>query len=171
MKQRSLLLLLLLSLSSCHVGRFFVWNFADIRDYKKFPSQPVAASATPFYFKDGNAQTLRLPKYIHYKNDSLPFEDRIEKDGTVAFLIIRNDSILYEKYFNHYDSSDVVPSFSAAKSFVSALIGIAIDEGKIKSIHDPITNYLPELKDPGIKRSPLNTCCRCGRGLSSTSRM
>ncbi len=165
MKQRSLLLLLLLSLSSCHVGRFFIWNFADIRDHKKFPSQPVAASATPFYFKDGNAQTLRLPKYIHYKNDSLPFEDRIEKDGTVAFLIIRNDSILYEKYFNHYDSSDVVPSFSAAKSFVSALIGIAIDEGKIKSIHDPITNYLPELKDPGYKKITIEHLLQMRSGI------
>jgi len=72
-----------------------------------------------------------MSKYLTYKNDSLPFEKHIEKDGTVAFLVIRNDSILYEKYFNKYESSDVVPSFSAAKSFVSALVGIAIDDGKI----------------------------------------
>jgi CubicO group peptidase (beta-lactamase class C family) len=63
----------------------------------------------------------------------------------VAFLIIRNDSILYEKYFNGRNEESFVPSFSAAKSFVSALVGIAIGEGKIKNVDQSITDYLPEL--------------------------
>lgn len=155
----------MLIISSCHVGRFFIWNFADIRDYKKFPSQEVANSATPFHFEYGDSKSLRLPKYIYTKNDSLPFEERIEKDGTVAFLVIRNDSVLYEKYFNNYDSSNIVPSFSAAKSFVSALIGIAIDEGKIKSIHDPITDYIPELKDPGYKKITIEHLLQMRSGI------
>jgi CubicO group peptidase (beta-lactamase class C family) len=55
--------------------------------------------------------------------------------------------LIYEKYQDDYDTSSVVASFSVAKSYVSALIGIAIGEGKIKSEDDPIVNYLPELKD------------------------
>jgi len=106
-----------------------------------------------------------MSKYLTYKNDSLPFEKHIEKDGTVAFLVIRNDSILYEKYFNKYESSDVVPSFSAAKSFVSALVGIAIDDGKIQSIDEPITNYLPELRDPGYKSITIEHLLQMRSGI------
>jgi CubicO group peptidase (beta-lactamase class C family) len=53
--------------------------------------------------------------------------------------------LLYERYFNGYDESSQQTSFSMAKSFASALVGIAIDEGHIKSIDEPITNYIPEL--------------------------
>jgi CubicO group peptidase (beta-lactamase class C family) len=166
MKKSHLIPVLIATLfSSCHVGRFFIWNFADIRDHKKFPSQQIKSSATPFYFNKSETQPLRMPKYLTHKNDSLPFEKHIENDGTVAFLVIRNDSILYEKYFNNYDSSDEVPSFSVAKSFVSALVGIAIDEGKIKSIKDPITNYLPELRDPGYKNITIEHLLQMRSGI------
>jgi len=53
--------------------------------------------------------------------------------------------LLYERYFNGYDETSVQTSFSMAKSFASALVGIAIDEGHIKSVDEPITNYIPEL--------------------------
>jgi len=48
---------------------------------------------------------------------------------TVAFLIIQHDTILYEKYFNDYEVSSVVASFSMAKSVTSMLIGCAIEDG------------------------------------------
>jgi CubicO group peptidase (beta-lactamase class C family) len=70
--------------------------------------------------------------------------------STVAFIVIKSDSILYEKYFEEYDEESIVTSFSVAKSYVSALVGIAKDEGFIKNVEEPITNYIPELleKDP-----------------------
>jgi CubicO group peptidase (beta-lactamase class C family) len=54
---------------------------------------------------------------------------------------------LYEKYFNGYQHYSINTSFSVAKSINSALIGIAIDEGSIASVDDPITKYIPELKE------------------------
>lgn len=132
---------LLLVLSACHVGRFFIYNFSDIRDYKKFPSRPLAASKTPFHFVDLNLQTAKVPT-VNSQQQPIDFEKHLEKNSTVAFLVIRHDTVIYEWYRPHYDSSAIVPSFSMAKSFVSALVGIAIGEGKIKSVNEPITNYL-----------------------------
>ena len=77
------------------------------------------------------------------KND---FDEYVSKNKTVAFLVIHNDTIKYEKYYNKYNEASIVPSFSMAKSFTSILIGCAIDDKLITSIKEPITNYIPELK-------------------------
>lgn len=148
MKKIILLLLPLLTLNSCHVGRFFVWNFAGINDYKKFPARTVVPSGPDFQFADAtDSGVLKMPREITLKQKAYTFEEAMEKSGTVAYLVIRNDSILYEQYFNRYDQASVVPSFSIAKSFVSALVGIAIDEGHIKSTMEPVTRYLTDLDE------------------------
>ena len=140
-KKWILLVLATVVLASCHVGRFFVYNFSDIRDYKKFPSHPLTASPRPFHFIEAKGATINLPQK-NKDGSAFAFEDRLHKTATVAFMVIRHDTVLYEWYRNNYDSSSIVPSFSAAKSFMSSLIGIAIGEGKIKSANEPITNYL-----------------------------
>jgi CubicO group peptidase (beta-lactamase class C family) len=73
------------------------------------------------------------------------FDTFLQTTQTTAFIVIKDDVILYEKYFNGYDHASTQTSFSVAKSFVSALVGIAIQEGYIKSVDDPITDYIPEL--------------------------
>ena len=145
-KNHFLLFFVLILASSCHVGRFFVWNFADTKDHKKFQNVDLQNEGSPFYFTDASSDNnLKLPVKIIRKNKEYEFEDALIKNGTVAFLIIKNDSILYEKYFDDYEESTIHPSFSIAKSFVSAIIGIAIEDGYIGSVQDPITDYLPEL--------------------------
>ncbi|XZF13215.1 serine hydrolase domain-containing protein [Chitinophagaceae bacterium MMS25-I14] len=149
MKKLTPLFLLIILLSSCHVGRFFIWNFADIHDYKKFPKTELKKENIPFHFYEpvaGNA-TVRIPKEITEKKRKYTFEQYLHHTTTVAFLVIRNDSLLYEKYLDKYDASSIVPSFSMAKSFVSILMGIAIDEGYVHDVHEPITRYLPMLDE------------------------
>jgi hypothetical protein len=58
----------------------------------------------------------------------------------------------YEKYFKGYNQESIIPSFSMAKSVTSILIGCAIDDGLIKSIEEPITNYIPEMKRNGFEK-------------------
>lgn len=65
---------------------------------------------------------------------------------TDSFLIIKNDAIVYETYLSGTDGGTVRTSMSAAKSFISALTGIAIHEGYIKSIDETVVRYLPELR-------------------------
>ena len=127
-------------LFSCQFGRFVFYNFADIKDYQKFQSRPLSASASPFNFQ--TTSHGKFPKAIN----NVSFDKYLESNKTVAFLIIKNDTIYYEKYFKGYDRQTIVPSFSMAKSVTSILIGCAIDEGLIKSVEEPITNYIPELK-------------------------
>jgi len=71
--------------------------------------------------------------------------DYLQSSGTTAFLVIHDDELVYERYFNGYNERSLNTSFSMAKSFASALVGIAIDEGYIKRVDEPITNYIPEL--------------------------
>lgn len=143
-----LLFLSLVLLQSCKLGRFVFYNFANITDHKIFPSRTVEAPETPFVFP--YVQQPKSPKNITIDETEVTFDEYLSQNKTVAFLIIQNDSIQYEKYFNKYDEESIVASFSMAKSITSMLIGIAIDEGKIKSVDEPITNYIPELKENGF---------------------
>ncbi len=141
-----------IALSSCKFGRFVVYNFADIKDYRKFPSRALVSNNTKFEFY--RADSGKYPKALNMGNKSypVPFDQVLEENKTVAFLIIKNDTIQYEKYFKGYTEESIIPSFSMAKSVNSILIGCAIDEGLIKSIEEPITNYLPELKKNGFEK-------------------
>ena len=78
-------------------------------------------------------------------NDLMDFV-KSEGSNTQAAILIRGSSIIAEYYADKSDKDSIVTSWSVAKSFTSTLIGIAIDEGYINSIEDPITDYLPEWK-------------------------
>jgi hypothetical protein len=69
----------------------------------------------------------------------------LDESGTTAFLVIHDDKLVYERCFNGYDESSLNTSFSMAKSYASALVDIAIDEGYIKSVNELITHYIPGL--------------------------
>lgn len=146
------ILLSLLSCSllfgSCKVSRFIVYNFADINDHKIFPARTLNNGDTPFHFVSTSANIDPGPFQVD--STEIPFDEYLERNRTVAFLIIRNDSILYENYFDGYEQSSIVPSFSMAKSVTSMLIGCALDEKLIQSVDEPITNYVPELKKKGF---------------------
>lgn len=158
------LLLLLVFTSSCHIARFVYYNVADLNDYRKFPQKPVANTGQTFHFTELNTiLTVALPQKFTTEENN--FEKFLTDHQTVAYLIIRNDSILYENYFDDYTRESVIPSFSVAKTFVSALMGIAIEEGYIKSVHQPITNYLPELKNPGLEKVTIENLLNMRSGI------
>ncbi len=137
-------------ISSCKFGRFVIYNFADIKDYKKFPSRPLVSNETKFkYYSTSHG---KFPDTLKLGGTPVAFDKVLEDNKTVAFLIIKNDTIQYEKYFKGYSQESIIPSFSMAKSVTSILIGCAIDDGLIKSIEEPITNYIPELKKNGFEK-------------------
>src|SRR5690606_36924399 len=73
----------------------------------------------------------------------------VNKDlGTVAFLIIRNDSIWYEIYADGYDENSLTNSFSMGKSITTALLGKAIKDGFIEGLDQPVSDYFPEFENP-----------------------
>lgn len=155
---------LLTLLSACQIGRFVFYNFADIKDHKKFPSRALIAPTQKFNFKV--ALQNKFPKKITTKNKKdINFDNFLNAHKTVAFMIIQNDSIYYEKYFKGYNESSIVPSFSMAKSVTSILIGCAIDDGLIKSVDEPITNYLPQLQENGLNKVTIKHLLQMTSGI------
>jgi CubicO group peptidase (beta-lactamase class C family) len=76
----------------------------------------------------------------------------IDSNDTHAFLVLQHGKLVYEKYWDGYDTARLSGSFSAAKSIISLLIGIALDEGKIKSLEEPVSNYIPHFKTNGLEK-------------------
>lgn len=133
-----------LAFPSKYVNRVLRWGDADVYDYQKFPERDVASAAQPFMFEVALAEDkVREAFQVGGGFDDL--DAFLSKNGTQAFLVIQHDTILYESYYNDAARDSIVTSFSTAKSFAATLIGIAIAEGDIDSVHDPITAYLPEL--------------------------
>jgi CubicO group peptidase (beta-lactamase class C family) len=71
----------------------------------------------------------------------------LERTSTAAFLVVQGGVLRYEGYFNGARPEDLRTSFSVAKPVVATLIGLAIEDGLIGSIYDPIVDYVPELVD------------------------
>ncbi len=155
------ILLLITIFSSCTVSRFVYHNFADINDYKIFPYRKIKNdSLNTFRFKTAYDKE----PFIILKDGS-SFEKFLKDHKTVAFIVIHNDTIKYEKYLNGYQKNSVVPSFSIAKSITSILIGCAIDDNYIKSIKEPVTNYLPDLKNNGFDKVTIENLLQMTSGL------
>ncbi len=114
------------------------YNFAGIDDYKIFTNNIVRA---------GEPQPW--PVSTGYNKISCPdtLNKMLTELNTVAMLVIKEDSLYYEKYQDGYSDSSLSNSFSVAKSITSLLVGAAIKEGKIKSVEEPVGNYLPEFKE------------------------
>lgn len=161
------LLIMILSLSSCHVVRYFYYNYADVNDYKKFPQVPVNNGNQSFSFYRSNE--IEYPAYIaqYTKSQGISFTRFLEDSKTLSFLVIRNDSIIYEYHDEKYDSTSIFTSFSVNKSFVSALVGIAIDEGYIHSENDPVTDYITEL-DKRLSNITIHHLLNMRSGLDFT---
>jgi CubicO group peptidase (beta-lactamase class C family) len=139
-------------------ARSIIWGDSDIKDYEKFPFRTIENAPPIFHFSnmefpDTNNATPFLSSTLldniipNAEGGAENFDKFLASTRTTAFIVIKDDKIVYEKYFNGYQRDSIGTSFSIAKSITSALIGIAIDEGLIASIDDPITKYIPELKE------------------------
>ncbi len=158
-----LVLLACLLLGGCKVGRFFIYNFADTNDHRRFPSRELSASSTPFHFAE--AATEKAPKTVSVGGKEVPFDQFLEEHRTVSFLVIQRDTILYERYFKGYDPSRIHTSFSMAKSVVSMLIGCAIEDGMITSVDQPVTDFIPELRENSFDKVTVEHLLQMTSGL------
>jgi CubicO group peptidase (beta-lactamase class C family) len=122
-----------------YIFRAVYHNFADIDDYTFFDNNTVATgnSLQPWSNALDYNKRLIIPDTLSAKLESL---------NTIALLLIRKDSVVLEQYWQNYSDTSKSGSFSMAKSITSLLIGIALKEGKIKSLDEPVSNYLPDFK-------------------------
>jgi len=163
------------SCTSTYVGRWVFWGPASIKDYEEFPSRLIENTPPPFQFANDTLAERKFSQFVSEFQDTLltqtgakSLEDLLISTGSTAFLVARGDTLLYEKYYNGYERNSINASFSIAKSFTSALVGIAIDEGYIQSVDDPITKYLPELRDSGFSSITIRHLLRMSSGIQYT---
>ena len=111
----------------------------DITDYKYFDNIEIPKSKNPQAWP------------VHEKYNKTPSTEKLNSKnstlGTIAFLIIKNDSIWHEKYYEGYDTNSFSNSFSMSKSIVSAAMGRAIQEGFFKGLNDKVGSYIPEYNE------------------------
>lgn len=111
---------------------------AYLEDYKHFDNANV---------ENGNSQPW--PNHSDYNTvkETEALNNINKTNGTVAYVIIKNDSIWFENYYDGFAENSQTNSFSMAKSYVSAMLGKAIMEGYIKSLDQPVCDFIPEYCD------------------------
>ena len=147
---------ILLLYSSCgSFSKFSKIGLPESDDFKLFASREIEPGENIFHFYPPNL-TLNLGETIEVDSRRIDAGDEkldlfLRDHKTLAFLIIRNDSLLYQYYDESKTDSSIVTSFSVAKAFISALVGIAISDGKIPGTGTSIVSYFPELTNQGFE--------------------
>lgn len=127
------------------------------------PTKQISRGENTFSFsKEDN---MALPEKFGFEDSLYPVETFIEDTRTLAMLVIRDDVIKYETYFSGGDENTLFSSNSMGKSFVSALMGIAVEEGYVESVEDPIGKYIPEFRGTELENIPIRACLQMASGI------
>jgi CubicO group peptidase (beta-lactamase class C family) len=129
-----------------------------------FPTRRIAAGGTASSLMAGMTPDI----HYQYGGATHSLADFVTRTDTTGLLILKGDTVLFEGYYQGADPEDLFMSFSTGKSFVSTLVGIALGEGKIKSLNDPIMSYLPELKGSAYETATIKQVLQMATGTSYT---
>ena len=124
-------------------ARAVAWLESDIGDQRRFPAREVPAGDDVSPLPRG-PEPAALGEPVNLGGVGRPLEEWLEQTGTRALLVVHHDRLVYERYLDDAGPGVRETSFSAAKSVVSTLVGIAADEGLL-DVDAPVTRYLPEL--------------------------
>jgi CubicO group peptidase (beta-lactamase class C family) len=119
------------------------------------PRSPVWEQAAP--------ESVGLDPRVIAEADRLA---RTKLRGVTSLLVARHGRLVVERYYAGLQASDQVPVFSITKTFVSALVGIALADGRLRSIDERLVAVLPETQSPITLRQLLTMTAGFGRSLS-----
>lgn len=144
-----LIILVVLNLAILVTGKTYLYK-GIANTYLKGRSGPSISEFDIFdnrEVKAGTEQKWHTAKNYNTQKIPAPLEPHFTEMQTAAFVVIKDDSLVHEQYWDNFGPDSRSNSFSMAKTFVSILIGAAIDEGKIKSVDQPVGDFLPEFKE------------------------
>lgn len=127
------------------------------------PTKKISKGGNTFQFlKEDNAA---LADGFYFEGTFYPSEKFMVDTKTSAILVTKDDVIKYEEYYFGGDENTLFSSNSMGKSFVSALMGIAVSEGYVESIEDPIGKYIPEFVGTELENIPIKACLQMASGI------
>ncbi len=159
----SILLIILVVLAAAwalcpqYLRKALIYQQVDIDDYKIFDNRIVTA---------GNPQPWEEMAGFDKREVPELYRQSFEEFKTVAFLVVKNEKIVFEKYWDGYSADSRSNSFSMAKSIVGLLIGIALDEGYINSVDQPVGDFLPEFAEGEKAKVTIRHLLEMSSGLS-----
>ncbi|MDB3906277.1 beta-lactamase family protein [Crocinitomicaceae bacterium] len=153
-------------------GRFYIYR--GIKEtYLKGRTGPTIYDLETFHTRkvdSGSGKVFEFPKHSKYNTQKIPDDLRqyIEELDTKALLVVKNDTLIYEEYWDEHNQGTLSNSFSVAKTVVAILVGIAIDEGYIGDIDDPVYKYIPQYKNGSRDKITIKHLLQMASGLSWT---
>lgn len=134
---------------------------AQSRMDELFPSHRVAKAATPRPLRRGSEIALTF----HPAGQTQTLDTYLARNPATGLLILRGDTILFERYQYGRRDTHRFASWSMAKTVTSMLIGIAIAEGKIRSLDDLPSAYVPALEGSPYGATPLRHLLTMSSGV------
>ena len=137
-------------------------NFINIDKIFNNISNPIPSSENPIIFKK---KEFYLPETYTYEGKKLNLQEGISHFHTDGLIVLHDGKMLFEQYWNENNKDSKHISFSVAKSYLSALIGIAIDEGLIESIDDTVSKYLDDFIGTGYEDVKIKNLLQMSSGI------
>ena len=128
--------------------------------------QPTATIPKGERISDFEYDLKPLIDTFHFQGETLRVSDFLEETKTSGLLIISDDKIVFEEYYLGSDEKTRFSSNSLCKSFVSALVGLAIEDGFIHSVDDSVAKYIPEFENTEIERVTIKNCLQMASGIN-----
>ena len=148
--------------ASMFSGADEVENFRSMD--KIFPTRTIARAGEAYLLPQGPA--LELPATYEYQGKSRDAAAFLAETDTTGLVIVQGGKLVHEQYWLGNTKDTQWISWSVGKSFISALVGIAIADGKIESVDDPIVKYAPELKDTGYDGVSIKNALQMASGVA-----
>ncbi|TLX70036.1 serine hydrolase [Pseudomonas nicosulfuronedens] len=111
-------------------------------------------------------QPRELPASFNFQGNAIVLNDWIKQTGTTGLLVLADDRIAFEHYYQGNDVHTRAIGWSVSKSFMSLLIGVALEDGAIHDLLDPVTRYAPQLKGSGYEGVPLRDVLEMSSGIA-----
>jgi CubicO group peptidase (beta-lactamase class C family) len=122
----------------------------------------VGQAARAFPLRDADAPFT--VQYVH-NGRTFTLDEYFERTDVLGFLVLKDDQKILERYLHGTGPTDRYLSMSVSKSVVSVLIGVAVDEGRIRSVEEPVVTYLPMLKNSGYRDARLKDVLQMAAGI------
>ena len=137
-----------------------VYNFLNMD--KIFPTREIKASKNP---KPLKRNTKTLPETFFFEGEEKNLQECLDYFWSDGMIVLHKNEMVYENYWLGNNENKRHISWSVAKSFISALVGIAYEEGLIDSLDDPVTKYLDDFKETGYDGVTIKDILQMSSGV------